>query len=88
MADSKTRKRPAKAAAPAETAEVKSGTLLTRNVPLDVVAWLDARVEQQRAALAAKATDALSRRFAGSYSRNDLVVDLLVDAMNASKGSP
>lgn len=84
MADMKTSKR-SKKAPPSETSERTAGTLLTRNVPPEVMAWLDARVEQHRAELAAKATDALTRRFAGAYSRNDLIVDLLTDAMKDSK---
>jgi len=62
--------------------------LLTRGVPLAVVAALDAMVEARRIELLARATDSASRRVATSFSRNDLVVDILSEAVARSKASP
>ena len=56
--------------------------LHVRGVPLAVVAGLDALVDQRRAELEAKATDTLTRRFAASLSRNDIIVDILAAAVS------
>jgi hypothetical protein len=83
MADMKTRKKTSKAADP----KPPNTSVLTRNVPLDVLDWLEERLLERRNELAAKATDAHSRRAASSYSRNDLVVDILSDAMRAARAT-
>lgn len=48
---------------------------------------LDEWVAQRRAELSAAATDAATRRIAASFSRNDLVLDLIDEALMARKAS-
>lgn len=86
MTESKTRKRPKTKDSP-ETAPDASTALHIRGVPIAVVEGLDAMVDARRAELLSRATDALSRRVAASLSRNDLIVDLLSDAVSAHKKS-
>lgn len=86
MADTKRTKGPrAPKNAPQEPADVPTTALHVRGVPLAVVHGLDAMVEARRKELEAKATDSLTRRFAASLSRNDIIVDLLTEAVIRSK---
>ena len=85
MADTKRTKGPrAPKNAPQEPADGTTA-LHVRGVPLAVVHGLDAMVEARRAELEAKATDSLTRRFAASLSRNDIIVDILTGAVDRSK---
>jgi hypothetical protein len=70
-----------------DTAADDTTALHVRGVPLAVVKGLDAIVETRRAELEAKATDSLTRRFAASLSRNDIIVDILSAAVERSKTS-
>lgn len=80
----KTPKSP-KLEAPEASSDVTA--LHIRNVPLSVVAGLDAIVEARRAELEARAVDALTRRFAAALSRNDVIVDILSEAVAARSSS-
>ena len=86
MAEPKRTKTPRKSAGKATASDAQGATnLLTRGVPLAVVAALDAMVEARRVELLARANDSASRRVATSFSRNDLVVDILSEAVSRSK---
>lgn len=85
MADTKRTKGPRVPKNTAETATEETTALHVRGVPLAVVKGLDVIVEARRAELEAKATDSLTRRFAASLSRNDIIVDLLTEAVTRSK---
>lgn len=84
MAESK-RKTPKSPKNEAPEASSDVTALHIRNVPLSVVAGLDAMVERRRAELEARAVDALTRRFAAALSRNDVIVDILSEAVARSK---
>lgn len=79
MADPQRSKR--RAAKPADPAP--AGVLYVRGVSAETIAALDAWVAERRAELSAAATDAATRRIAGSLSRNDLLVDIIEGAVKA-----
>lgn len=63
--------------------------LYVRGVAPDIIAALDAMVSARRAELGAAATDNATRRAAASLSRNDVLVDIITDAVKArSRTSP
>ena len=75
-------KRTPKAAPPVET-PATTGVLYVRNVPTPTIAALDAWVAARREELSAAATDTASRRTAASFSRNDLLADIIDAAVRA-----
>lgn len=82
MASTPRAKRTPKAPPPVET-PATTGVLYVRNVPVQTIAALDEWVAARREELAAVATDTASRRTAASFSRNDLLADIVDAAVRA-----
>ena len=82
MASTPRAKRTPKAAPPVETPPT-TGVLYVRNVPVPIIVLLDMWVAERREELAAVATDTASRRTAASFSRNDLLADIIDAAVRA-----
>jgi len=79
MADTpRTKRRVPPAAAPPSSA-----VLYVRGASRETVAALDAWVADRRAELSTSAGDTASRRIAASFSRNDLVLDIIAEALRA-----
>lgn len=57
--------------------------LYIRGPTPETIAALDAWVAERRAELASSASDTASRRTAASFSRNDLVLDIIAAALKA-----
>lgn len=72
-----------RAAAPDPPAPAPAPVLYVRGVAPDIIAALDAMVTARRAELGAAATDNATRRAAASLSRNDVLVDIITDAVKA-----
>lgn len=58
-----------------------SPVIYVRNATPQTVASLDAWVAERRAEINAAATDTATRRIAASFSRNDLVLDIIATAL-------
>ena len=80
MADTPKAKRRAPPAAPSPP---PASVFYVRGASPDTIAALDTWVAERREELGAAATDTASRRIAASFSRNDLVLDIIAAALKA-----